>query len=842
MRKKTFLLLCALAESLSVFSITITFCNGNEIIQRDVTSGGTLLFPTTSDLTCPNSAFPILAGWTTDNITSVSTIQPSLSTSASNITTDAVYYAIWKDNPQYTWEQIDDPNDAKNAYVTFADLTTYHVQIGANLKTITNMGSTPNNDALAFRCEAVSGVSSGYYFRPITDESLYLVAHTGTPIRYDVDNLHSAYYNNLVISSYKEYWRWSSTTHSLTFHVTPNSQDERNVACQYQLTYNTYNNRNRIEAMGYLYYNLAYAYSWVGESNLKIWKRGNIADKQYIGYDAPLTTLDPNGGKLNGSSASKLLTSEMAKNLPQCTPATGKVFLGWSTNPSATMPEYGWGASYQLGSPCTLYAIYGNRNTTYWEKIESLPGETCNSMILVVSDSYGDAVAVTKDISSTSLLTTPVTIQNNKLVNPSSNMQWTWNGKASTPIQNGSQYLYHNSGVASFVYSGNSMNWKIVKSEESNGFWIYQGSKPYYDFGFYADKVSLKSENATQYYKVSYMHDQYTELKKGATTLPHLTEATSQWIFAIFTIFVPKSGSLNYVFIKRGAGAWTDSDTNTDKIISLMTGESITLPSVTPPEDYRFDGWTDGNNTYVAGQTISPQADLVLKPIYTSIISEITLSETADNSSLLTENAKVHVNTIRSLSASSLNTFCVPFSVSADEFESFFGANCQLYIPASSSLSDNALTIYCDAVNPKEIEAGIPYLIQPQSPITNKTFDKRTITAVEPSTIHLDDINYIGVYNPTLLNTDENVLFLGQNNYLYRPASDGYMNGLRAYFRLTNKDVQNVPCRVSMERLMATDLQPLNVHQVQPAKFIWEGKFFIQFNHVIYDAQGRRVQ
>ena len=59
----------------------------------------------------------------------------------------------------------------------------------------------------------------------------------------------------------------------------------------------------------------------------------------------------------------------------------------------------------------------------------------------------------------------------------------------------------------------------------------------------------------------------------------------------------------------------------------LVAGESFTVPAnfTLYKEGYTLTGWTDGTNTYAAGETVTPEADVTLTPVFTE--NSVTLAD-----------------------------------------------------------------------------------------------------------------------------------------------------------------------------------------------------------------------
>lgn len=147
-----------------------------------------------------------------------------------------------------------------------------------------------------------------------------------------------------------------------------------------------------------------------------------------------------------------------------------------------------------------------------------------------------------------------------------------------------------------------------------------------------------------------------------------------------------------------------------------------------------------------------------------------TLSESTENT--ITAAEGVNVQLTRTLSPDYWNTFCVPFAISdiADygtvyEFSKFEN-KCYKFTKATS------------------IEAGKPYLVKPTKEIKDPIFTGVNITATEPTTLTFGDYSMVGVYSPYTMATDGTEQFLGDNDYLYIPATGkNTISGLRAYFK-----------------------------------------------------------
>lgn len=178
--------------------------------------------------------------------------------------------------------------------------------------------------------------------------------------------------------------------------------------------------------------------------------------------------------------------------------------------------------------------------------------------------------------------------------------------------------------------------------------------------------------------------------------------------------------------------------------------------------------WTGATKSLVLTNTGT--GNFEISKIEVTYASLTTLSESTANTITAAEN--VNVQLIRTLSPDYWNTFCVPFNISdisdygtVYEFSSFSN-HCYKFTKATS------------------IEAGKPYLVKPTKEIKDPFFTGVSITATTPSTLTFGDYSMIGTYSPYTMATDGTEQFLGENDYLYIPASDkNTISGLRAYFK-----------------------------------------------------------
>lgn len=159
----------------------------------------------------------------------------------------------------------------------------------------------------------------------------------------------------------------------------------------------------------------------------------------------------------------------------------------------------------------------------------------------------------------------------------------------------------------------------------------------------------------------------------------------------------------------------------------------------------------------------------------------VTVSNTLDEVAVNSFNAQnnVDVQLKRTLSPEHWNSFCVPFTISADVIAEKFGAGTLVY--TFGSMNGNVMNFKASTT----IEAGKPYIVKPANTVVNPTFTGVNIVASAPEKSGENGFFMQGTYGAkTDLTTDGTNLFLGEGNKFYKPAgtTTARMKGLRAFF------------------------------------------------------------
>ena len=202
---------------------------------------------------------------------------------------------------------------------------------------------------------------------------------------------------------------------------------------------------------------------------------------------------------------------------------------------------------------------------------------------------------------------------------------------------------------------------------------------------------------------------------------------------------------------------------------TLADDESVNMIGNADFETQTYYGWSAPGYTM---QTFSHVEDP-----YTELL------ETADNSTWLSGNTELaNIRLSRTLQTGGWNTFCSPFSISSDDLTAM-GITVKTLSSSSFDAGTGLLTLnFADATS---IEAGKPYLVKVNATVQDPTFENvATVSSTTPTqTTYVD---FVPTLSKTQVTGDvKNILFLGANNTLLNPSSEGqYIKGFRAYFQL----------------------------------------------------------
>ena len=147
------------------------------------------------------------------------------------------------------------------------------------------------------------------------------------------------------------------------------------------------------------------------------------------------------------------------------------------------------------------------------------------------------------------------------------------------------------------------------------------------------------------------------------------------------------------------------------------------------------------------------------------------------------------VDVFRRLQAGMCNTICLPFSIENKVGTPYEKA--RIFTFTGVTQGNDQVELQFSEVN--EMQAGVPYLIQPENDITdllrfspvqvNDDFNNEGLSV----TPNGSSITYHGTINPKRLEVNKNYLFLVANNRLATASAGGDMLGLRGYFTVNGE-------------------------------------------------------
>lgn len=191
-----------------------------------------------------------------------------------------------------------------------------------------------------------------------------------------------------------------------------------------------------------------------------------------------------------------------------------------------------------------------------------------------------------------------------------------------------------------------------------------------------------------------------------------------------------------------------------------------------------------GNAKNVKFSAPKIQARATSITVYVSLPSGITLDENSESNTIEAKTG-VNVTLNRPMNVGQWNTFCVPFSIDANQVTSQFGEGTQI-AEYSVSVDDE---IAFATVQSKAIVAGKAYLVKPTKEAATEgyTFNNVNITALAPTKekVENDAIDFRGIYNPTDITEDLPTKTFAAGivgNVVKKAVSGSNMKGFRAFF------------------------------------------------------------
>ncbi len=220
-----------------------------------------------------------------------------------------------------------------------------------------------------------------------------------------------------------------------------------------------------------------------------------------------------------------------------------------------------------------------------------------------------------------------------------------------------------------------------------------------------------------------------------------------------------------------------------------------------------------------------------------------TVSNTLDEVTVNSFNAQndVDVQLKRTLSPAYWNSFCVPFTISADVIAEKFGVGTLVY--TFGSMNGNVMNFAASTT----IEAGKPYIVKPTKEVVNPSFTGVNIVESDPVQLGENGFFMQGTYGAkTDLLDDGTNLFLGDGDKFYKPAKGSTkMKGMRAFF-IVPKDTNSAALRANIDGA-TTAIDELTTVVEQPTDnriYNLQGQFVgtsFEGLHGVYVQNGKKV-
>jgi hypothetical protein len=249
-------------------------------------------------------------------------------------------------------------------------------------------------------------------------------------------------------------------------------------------------------------------------------------------------------------------------------------------------------------------------------------------------------------------------------------------------------------------------------------------------------------------------------------------------------------------------------------------------------------------NAYISLDDVRVTRGEVVSDSLTNQTRFATLAEAGESMDVLFINRKLLYN-------GDYNTFCLPFSLSAEQIANSPLADFKIKSFDYASFGD---TLFIAIAGASSIEAGIPYFIsyQGNSVPSNQSlhlFKDVVITASTPDNVSDNGVTYQAVFDPVSLPAnDDSYIFLAAGNKLYWPSPNNAktVRGFRAYFRTSSSNNaamrRGMPARLVERPNMPTSVENVQGNDVQSIKVIENNQVIIIRNGVKYTIQGQKIQ
>lgn len=278
---------------------------------------------------------------------------------------------------------------------------------------------------------------------------------------------------------------------------------------------------------------------------------------------------------------------------------------------------------------------------------------------------------------------------------------------------------------------------------------------------------------------------------------------------------------------------WDNSTVGIDGIAFDYAGDLIVV-SATMGLLYKYSLPTDNN----VCTTPAPTSQIIP---YRFVLQDTKHNQTALNN---IKGQTVDALVCRSLTAGMYNTLCLPFALNSLEGTCLEGAEVLEY--SHSEDLDGDILLYFNLVN--NMEAGVPYLVEPQEDMEVLDFMGVQITETDEEIVGEPDgngISFNGILAPkTLTANDKSILFLVSGNRLAWANTTAEMYGMRGYFSLPEGkyDKLRTQARIVTSESTTTDIQQTTTTSTNAQKLILNGMLYILKDGQLYTVFGTKVK
>ena len=201
------------------------------------------------------------------------------------------------------------------------------------------------------------------------------------------------------------------------------------------------------------------------------------------------------------------------------------------------------------------------------------------------------------------------------------------------------------------------------------------------------------------------------------------------------------------------------------------------------PEGLNGSIWTGNASSIDIDFTGTAQFTSMTVTYAKAVIPTVTFDEEKNVNLSNYDKKTVDVTMKRTIGTGYLNPVCFPFAMGATQITEVFGEGSKVSAMADRMVDGNLHFDYVETM-----EAGMPYLVEPTKASTTIEVKNVTINAKPGYDVAEDNggnlYSFQGTFNPYAFTAiDGTELFLGKDNTLYMPQSEGQrMKGFRAYF------------------------------------------------------------